>query len=71
MWIYEYGKFDCSGFLPVGPYHSREEAARAMKEYADRFGAIVQGPREIEVCSHLTSGTSHSLACIRQGRASS
>ncbi len=48
MWVYEYRKFDRSGFLPVGPYNSREEAARAMKDYAERFGAIVQGPKEID-----------------------
>ncbi len=60
MWIYEYGKFDCSGFRPVGPYHSREEAAKAMKEYADRFGVIVQGPREVSA-SHLESGTFRSF----------
>ncbi len=48
MWIYEYRNFERSGFLPVGPYESREKAAEAMKDYADRFGAIVQGPREIE-----------------------
>ena len=48
MWIYEYRKFDRSGFLPVGPYNSREEAAKAMIDYADRFGAIVRGPKEID-----------------------
>ena len=48
MWIYEYRSFDRSGFLPVGPYESREDAAKAMEDYAYRFGAIVQGPREIE-----------------------
>ncbi len=44
MWIYEYSKFDRSGFLPVGPYKSREEAEHAMKDYQHRFGAVVRGP---------------------------
>lgn len=48
MWIYEYKKFDRSGFLPVGPYKSREEATAAMIDYSNRFGAVVRGPREIE-----------------------
>ncbi len=48
MWIYEYCNFDHSGFLPVGPYETREEAAKAMRDYANRFGAIVQGPKEID-----------------------
>ena len=48
MWIYEYEKFDGSGFLPFGPYRTREEAADAMKHYAERFGAMVQGPKMIE-----------------------
>ena len=50
MWIYEYKKFDGSGFLPFGPYHSQEEAADAMKHYADRFGEMVQGPKRIDPC---------------------
>lgn len=48
MWIYEYRKYDKQGFLPVGPYHSCEEAAKEMMDYAERFGAIVQGPKEID-----------------------
>ena len=47
MWIYEYRKFDLPDFLPVGPYDSREEAAEAMRDYAEQFGVIVQGPKEI------------------------
>ena len=48
MWIYEYRKFDRPDFLPVGPFKSREEAAQAMRDYAERFGEIVQGPKEID-----------------------
>jgi len=48
MWIYEYKKFDGSDFLPFGPYRSREEAADAMKDHAERFGEMVQGPKKIE-----------------------
>ena len=48
MWIYEYKRFDGSGFLPFGPYHSQEEAADAMNHYAERFGAMVQGPKKVE-----------------------
>ncbi len=47
MWIYEYRKYDNKGFLPVGPYHSCEEAIKDMKDHAEQFGAIVQGPKEI------------------------
>ena len=50
MWIYEYKKFDGSGFLPFGPYHSQEEAADAMKYYAEHFGELVQGPKKIDPC---------------------
>jgi hypothetical protein len=56
MWIYEYRRFDRSEFLPFGPYHSREEAVEAMKDYADRFGAVVQGPRKIERVESLNLG---------------
>ncbi len=48
MWIYEYKKFDGSGFLPFGPYHSQEEAADAMRHHAEHFGEMVQGPTKIE-----------------------
>ena len=48
MWIYQYKKFDGSGFLPFGPYHTREEAADAMKNHAERFGETVLGPQKIE-----------------------
>jgi hypothetical protein len=48
MWIYEYCRFDRSGFLPAGPYKSSEEAFKAMKQHADTFGTRVQGPREID-----------------------
>ena len=48
MWIYEYSNFDRSGFLPIGPFESREEAAREMKDYADRYGAIVRGPIHVD-----------------------
>jgi hypothetical protein len=48
MWIYEYRKFDGSGFLPFGPYDSQQEAADAMRNLAERFGETVKGPIEIE-----------------------
>jgi predicted NUDIX family NTP pyrophosphohydrolase len=50
MWIYEYEKLDGSAFLPPGRYHTQEDAADAMKDYAERFGEMVQGPKEIEPC---------------------
>ena len=53
MWIYEYSKYDRSGFLPVGPYQSREEAEGAMKDYHHRFGAVVRGPMKIESLEFL------------------
>jgi hypothetical protein len=48
MWIYEYRRFDGSGFLPVGPYDSPQAAADAMTGYAERFGATVQGPKRVD-----------------------
>ncbi|NLT67406.1 MAG: hypothetical protein GXX84_12455 [Acidobacteria bacterium] len=48
MWIYEYSRFDQSGFLPEGPYDTLEEAYRAMRDHADRFGTRVKGPRQVE-----------------------
>ena len=53
MWIYEYSKFDHSGFLTVGPFDSEEEATRAMKDYAERFGANVHRPKEIDTIELL------------------
>jgi len=47
MWIYEYSKFDRSGFLPVGPYKSREEGRQVRKprsQHKAEVREIIIGP---------------------------